>query len=65
MAETRDQADTAARDLAMENPLVQAVLAAFPGARITEIRTQEAMAAQAAAESLPEVEEEWDPFEDS
>ena len=65
VAETRDQADTAARDLAMENPLVQAVLAAFPGARITEIRTQEAMAAQAAAESLPEVEEEWDPFEDS
>ncbi len=65
IAEDRNRHDIAARDAAMETPLVMAVLAAFPGARITEIRTQEAMAASAAASALPEVEDEWDPFEDS
>jgi DNA polymerase-3 subunit gamma/tau len=48
----------------MENPLVQAVMAAFPGAKIGEIRTPAALAAAAEAEALPEVEDEWDPFED-
>ncbi len=55
----------AARAAAAENPLVQAVLAAFPGAKITEIRTPEALVARAAADALPEVEDEWDPFEDN
>ena len=58
-------ADTlAANTQAMTNPLVQAVMAAFPGATITEIRTPEAMAANAAIDALPEVDDEWDPFED-
>jgi DNA polymerase-3 subunit gamma/tau len=65
LAEHRDRDQIAARDQAMENPLVMAVLAAFPGAKITDIRTPEAMAASAAATALPEVEDEWDPFEDS
>jgi DNA polymerase-3 subunit gamma/tau len=65
VAETRNQDRLTAESEAMENPLVQAVLAAFPGAKITEIRTPEAMAATAAAEALPEVEDEWDPFEDN
>ncbi len=64
IAEIRDRVADQARNEAMENPLVQAVLLAFPGARITEIRTQEALAAEAAAQALPEVEDEWDPFED-
>lgn len=64
IAETRDETRRMAEAEAMENPLVQAVLAAFPGARIAEIRTPEAMAAAAEAEALPEVEDEWDPFED-
>ena len=63
IAERRDKDKTTAEAEAYENPLVQAVLAAFPGARITEIRSQEAMAASAAATALPEVEDEWDPFE--
>ena len=46
-------------------PWVQAVMAAFPGTKITEIRTPEAMAASAAAAALPEVDDEWDPFEDA
>jgi DNA polymerase III subunit gamma/tau len=54
-----------ARAEAADNPLVQAVLAAFPGAKITEIRAPEALVARAAAEALPEVEDEWDPFEDN
>ncbi|MFA9230616.1 MAG: DNA polymerase III subunit gamma/tau [Microgenomates group bacterium] len=62
--EDRNKEATAARAEALQSPLVQAVLTAFPGAKITEIRTPEAMAASAAIEALPEVEDEWDPFED-
>jgi len=64
LAEQRDRAHTEAVAEAMQNPLVQAVIAAFPGARVAEIRTPEALAAAAQAEALPEVEDEWDPFED-
>ncbi|EKD61910.1 MAG: hypothetical protein ACD_54C00031G0002 [uncultured bacterium] len=65
ITEDRDADDNAARAEAMVHPLVQAVLMAFPGAKIAEIRTAEALAASAAAEALPEVEDEWDPFEDN
>jgi len=64
IAEERDRDRIVAEREAMGNPLVQAVLLAFPGATITEIRTPEAMQAIAAATALPEVEDEWDPFED-
>jgi DNA polymerase-3 subunit gamma/tau len=65
IAEDRDKDKLASETEALQNPLVLAVMTAFPGARITEIRTPEARAASAAAEALPEVEDEWDPFEDS
>jgi DNA polymerase III subunit gamma/tau len=65
IAETRDAAQDAAKVEAATNPLVQAVMAAFPGAKITGIRTPEVLLAQAAADALPEVEDEWDPFEDN
>ena len=65
IAEELDRAENAAKAEAMTNPLVQAVLTAFPGARITQIRTPEALAASAAEAALPEVEDEWDPFEES
>jgi DNA polymerase-3 subunit gamma/tau len=64
IAEQRDAAMIAARANALENPLVQAVMATFPGARIVDIRTPEAIAAEAAASALPVVEDEWDPFEE-
>jgi DNA polymerase III subunit gamma/tau len=64
LAEQRDKARLEAEAEAMQNPLVQAVMAAFPGAKIAEIRTPAALAAAAEAEALPEVEDEWDPFED-
>lgn len=63
--EERDRDLTQARVQAMTNPLVQAILLAFPQAKITEIRTPEALQASAAAAALPEVDDEWDPFEDS
>jgi len=50
-----------AKAQAMDLPIVQAILAAFPGAEIAEIR---APMVDAAAEALPEVEDEWDPFEE-
>ena len=65
IAEDRDREENEARAEALQNPLVQAVMLAFPGTKIAEIRTAEAMAAQALAEALPEVEDEWDPFEDN
>ncbi|PRD40036.1 UNVERIFIED_CONTAM: dnaX [Trichonephila clavipes] len=64
LAETRDADRRAAEAEALENPLVQAVMASFPGAKITDIRTPEAMAQEAAVQALPEVEDEWDPFEE-
>jgi DNA polymerase-3 subunit gamma/tau len=64
IAERRDAADNALKDDAKTHPLVQAVLAQFPKARITAIRTPDQIAASAFVEALPEVEDEWDPFED-
>ena len=65
--ETRNAAQTALEAEAKAHPLVKAVFAAFPNAKITEIRTLEEMEAEAEAEALPEIvedDEDWDPFED-
>lgn len=68
IAEARDAEDRALKSEAEGNPLVQAVLAAFPGTTITAVRRPEDLAAQAAAEALPEaepeVDDDWDPFEE-
>ena len=64
IAERRDAEEDALKAEARAHPMVQAVLARFPAARITRIRTPEQIAASATTEALPEVEEEWDPFED-
>ncbi len=63
ISEARDSDRLALEAEVMQLPLVQAVLAAFPGAKISEIRTPESLLGQAAAMALPEVEDEWDPFE--
>jgi DNA polymerase-3 subunit gamma/tau len=65
IAEARDAAQGALEAEARAHPLVRAVLEAFPRATIRDIRTAEDMASEAGAEALPEVEEEWDPFEES
>lgn len=64
IAERRDAADRALRQQAEEHPMVQAVLATFPKAQITAIRTPEDQADEAQSEALAEVEDEWDPFEE-
>jgi DNA polymerase-3 subunit gamma/tau len=64
IAEVRDAAEIALRNKAGEHPLVQAVMARFPKAEITRIRTPQDIAAAVETEALPEVEDEWDPFED-
>jgi DNA polymerase III subunit gamma/tau len=67
IAETRNATLDQARAEAADNPLVQAILTAFPGAKITEIRSPESMTAEAASAALPlteaELDDDWDPFE--
>ena len=64
IAEVRDAEVLAIKAQAAEHPLVKAVFDAFPGARIEEVRTPDQLAAEAEADALPEVEDEWDPFEE-
>ncbi|MGY6632286.1 MAG: DNA polymerase III subunit gamma/tau [Alkalilacustris sp.] len=74
LAEARAATIDRARAEALDNPLVQAVLAAFPGAEITEIRP---LAPPAPDEALPaapddapalgggdDIPDDWDPFDD-
>ncbi|EYD74549.1 DNA polymerase III subunit gamma and tau [Rubellimicrobium mesophilum DSM 19309] len=48
---------------ALSHPLVQAALGAFPGAKL-KVQSREEKAQAAQAEALPEVPDEWDPFEE-
>ena len=64
IAEVRDATATALQQEATAHPLVQAVLATFPKARITDIRTEADRAQEAESDALAEVEDEWDPFDD-
>ncbi|SPF77706.1 DNA polymerase III subunit gamma/tau [Pseudoprimorskyibacter insulae] len=64
IAEKRDAAKEAVKAEAAKHPLVQATLAAFPGACILSVTTPQDIAASVQAEALPEVEDEWDPFEE-
>ena len=64
IASIRDAHALALKAEAEAHPLMQAVLAQFPKARITAIRTAADIAAEATQEALPEVEDEWDPFEE-
>ena len=64
IAEARDAEAIALKAEAAGHPLVQAVLQAFPKSKITEVRTAAEQAQTALTEALPEVEDEWDPFEE-
>jgi DNA polymerase III subunit gamma/tau len=68
IAEQRDRELAEVRSEAEGNPLVQAVFTAFPGARIADVRSPEAMTAAAAEAALPtadpEADDDWDPFEE-
>jgi DNA polymerase-3 subunit gamma/tau len=64
VSEIRDAAENEMRETATAHPLVQAVLDAFPRAKITDIKSRKEITQEALAEALPEVEDEWDPFEE-
>jgi len=64
IAEVRDAAEIALKAEAESHPMMQAIMATFPKAKITEIRTEADKAQDAFAEALPEVDDEWDPFDD-
>jgi DNA polymerase-3 subunit gamma/tau len=68
IAETREAGLAEMRADAAGNPLVQAILAAFPGARVTDVRSPEVLTAAAADTALapaePEIDDDWDPFEE-
>ena len=46
------------------HPFVKTVFENFPKASITEIKSQAQIIAEAEETSLPEIEGEWDPFEE-
>src|SRR6056297_507954 len=62
--ESRHAEQDALEAEAKSHPLVRAVFEAFPKAAIKEIKTAEDITTDAGAEALPEVEDEWDPFEE-
>ncbi|NNJ66644.1 MAG: DNA polymerase III subunit gamma/tau [Boseongicola sp.] len=64
IAETRDAKRQALAEEARGTPLVSAVFAAFPTAKLGVIKTPEEISSEVAHEALAEVEDEWDPFED-
>jgi DNA polymerase-3 subunit gamma/tau len=64
IAEKRDAKMLVMKADAEKHPLVQAVLAAFPKAEITRIKSTAEIAAEAQTDALAEVEDEWDPFEE-
>ena len=64
IAEVRDAERNRMQDEVMQHPLMQAVIAHFPNAKIVDIETDADKAEGAMAEALPEVDDEWDPFDD-
>ncbi|MEI4196626.1 DNA polymerase III subunit gamma/tau [Roseovarius sp. E0-M6] len=64
IAENRDASKRALEEEASQHALVQAVMSSFPKARIIDIRTAQDVEQEAETEALPEVEDEWDPFEE-
>lgn len=64
IAEVRDAEENALKAEVTEHPLVRAVFDAFPSATIHKIETEKDKEQDAFEEALPEVDEEWDPFDD-
>ena len=63
IGEAREETETQLRARARDNPLVGAVLEAFPGAEITAIRALDEAQPGADIETLETPDDDWDPFE--
>ncbi|MFO1143581.1 MAG: DNA polymerase III subunit gamma/tau [Amaricoccus sp.] len=57
----KEKGDLKARSL--EHPMVQAVLAAFPGAEIREVRPADTLVQAPAPDEAEELPDDWDPFD--
>ncbi len=64
ISEARDAETLKLKESAKADPTVAAVLAAFPGAQIGDLKSPEQLATIAAEDALEEVSDEWDPFEE-
>ncbi|MFZ9949385.1 MAG: DNA polymerase III subunit gamma/tau, partial [Gemmobacter sp.] len=65
IAETAARARDDAASEALDHPVVQAVLAAFPGARIAAVRDIAAeIAPDEASDDAAMIDDDWDPFEE-
>lgn len=64
IAEVRESDDRKLKAKAADHPMMQAVLKHFPNAKISAIRTAQQIAEEATKAALPEIDDEWDPFED-
>ncbi|MDO6588880.1 DNA polymerase III subunit gamma/tau [Loktanella sp. D2R18] len=64
IAEVRDADENALRATVQAHPLVQAVIEAFPKAKISKIQTEADKTQDALEDALPEVDDEWDPFDE-
>ena len=62
--EARDAKKSALAEEAKAAPLVGAILAAFPNATLSPLKTPEEIESSVTQDALAEVEDEWDPFED-
>jgi len=62
--EQRNINETNLKNEAEMHPFVKTVFENFPKASITEIKSQAQIIAEAEETSLPEIEGEWDPFEE-
>jgi len=65
IAEARSAERREAEQIALENPVVKAIFAAFPEARFEDITSVQSPDEEAQIEALAGVDDEWDPFEDS
>ena len=64
IASIRDAEQNALETEAKAHPFVQAVFDHFPGATLKSVRSHAEIAAEMAVDALPEVDDEWDPFEE-
>ncbi|MDP1668015.1 DNA polymerase III subunit gamma/tau [Phaeovulum sp.] len=65
ISETRDEGLREAEEQALQNPVVQAIIAAFPAARFTGIRNPEGAGSGTNADAAASSDDDWDPFEDN
>ena len=62
--QTRKATLSALEQTALAHPTVKAVFEHFPGAKIIDIKSKQDIQKEAMSHALPELEEEWDPFEE-